>query len=243
MKALHESEPRHLLLHHKMKESFTQTYLTILSIIQAVALADLATLVAGEYKHFTIVHWLLVLLTFFVLISIWNVYMIQSTVWDWIPDFRDAAIPFIFGALELFLNHTIILSMSLWLVGLAGIGIMGALGTWYMDLRARKEGENDELLSYLRSHHLLFALYYTGGSILLLLLGFLSYVAGLSADVGVQGSQGAFAVGLLLMVGISLVGSVIISHLYWRKAINYASIGRLPGIEGTQPDGSDKLKH
>src|SRR5437764_120164 len=118
MNSVLEPEPHHRMLHRKLKDSFTPTYLTILSVIQAVALADLATIVATEREHFTVVHWLLVLLTFCVLIIIWNVYTIQSTVWDWIPDVRDAAIPFVTGALELFLNHTITLSLSSWLLGL-----------------------------------------------------------------------------------------------------------------------------
>ena len=91
-------------------------YQTILSIIQGVALADLAAVVAAKYAQFTVVQWLMVLTTFFMIIVVFNVYSIQSAVWDWIPDIRDASIPFVFGALELFLNHAIALSMSLWFV-------------------------------------------------------------------------------------------------------------------------------
>src|SRR5213082_948135 len=120
-----EPEPHHRVLNHRLNEAFTPTYLTILSIIQAVALTDLATIVAAEHKQFTVVHWLLALFTFCVLIIVWNVYTIQSTIWHWIPDMRDAAMPFMVGANELFLNHTITLGMSFWLLGLAGIAMMG----------------------------------------------------------------------------------------------------------------------
>src|SRR5215472_2761578 len=145
-----ESEPHHRVLHNRLNEAFTPTYLTILSIIQAVALTDLATIVAAEYRHFTVVHWLLALLTFGVLIMVWNVYTIQGTIWRWIPDVRDVAMPFVVGALELFLNHAITLGMSFWLLGLAGIETMGAMGTWHMHWRARTEAGNDQLLRYLR---------------------------------------------------------------------------------------------
>src|SRR5436305_1924641 len=121
-------EPHHRVLHHRLQDAFTPTYLTILSIIQAVALADLATVITAEHRHFTVVHWLLALFTFCVLIIVWNVYTIQGTIWYWIPDVRDAAMPFVVGALELFINHTITIRMSLWLLGLAGIATMGALG-------------------------------------------------------------------------------------------------------------------
>jgi len=57
-------EPHYRVLHQRLNEAFTPTYLTILSIIQAVALTDLATIVAAEYRQFTVVHWLFALLTF-----------------------------------------------------------------------------------------------------------------------------------------------------------------------------------
>jgi hypothetical protein len=224
-----EPEPHHRVVHRKLKNSFAPSYLTILSVIQAVALADLATIVAARYEQFTIVHWLLVLLTFFVLIIIWNVYTIQSNVWEWIPDVRDAAIPFVTGALELFLNHTITLSFSSWLLGLVGIGIIGALGTWHMDRRARKEPENARLLSLLRPYHRLFALYYIGNAILVLLLALISYTGSIEATDGVQGGRGALAVGIVLLTGAGLSFSVLISHLYWRKAVVYARTGQTPG--------------
>ena len=137
-----EAEPHHRVLHHRLNDAFTPTYLTILSIIQAVALADLSTVVVAEYRQFTVVHWFLALLTFGVLIIVWNVYTIQGTVWRWIPDVRDAAMPFMVGGIELFLNHAITLGISSWLLGLAGITTMGTVGTWYMHWRAREAGNS-----------------------------------------------------------------------------------------------------
>ncbi len=112
MNSKFEPEPHYRELHHRLNDVFTPTYLTILSIIQAVALTDLAVVVAAEYQHFTVVNWLLALLTFSVLIIVWNVYTIQGTLWSWIPDVRDAAMPFVVGGIELFLDHAIIHGMS-----------------------------------------------------------------------------------------------------------------------------------
>ncbi len=131
MRALNEptAEPikHHQVVHGRMKDSFTSMYQTILSIIQGVALADLAMFVVAKYPQFTVVHWLMVLTTFFMFIVVFNVYSIQSAVWDWIPDIRDESIPFVFGALELFVNHAIALSTSLWFLGLAGISYEDAV--------------------------------------------------------------------------------------------------------------------
>jgi hypothetical protein len=219
-----EPEPHHRVLHQRLNDAFTPTYLTILSIIQAVALTDLATVVAAEYRQFTVVNWLLALLTFSVLIIVWNVYTIQGTIWRWIPDVRDAAMPFMVGALELFLNHTITLGISIWLLGLATIAYMGAAGTWYMHWRARMEAGNGKLLHYLRRHHLLFALYYAGGATLMLLLAWVNRVEGWGVA---ERGQEVLAIGTALFVGASLGGAVIISHLYWSKAIVYARTGQL----------------
>src|SRR6266516_4753243 len=228
MNSVLEPESHHHVLHHKLKNAFAPTYLTFLSIIQAVALTDLAGIVSAKYQQFTVVNWLLVLLTFCVLIIVWNAYTIQAGVWEWIPDMRDAAMPFIVGALELFLAHAITLSMSYWLLGLAGIATIGALGAWYMHWRAKKEAENVQLLRLLTRHHLLFALYYTGGAVLLLLLAWTSRVGGFDAAERVQG---VLAVGTALFVGIYLGGAMIISHLYWRKTIGYArTTGKLPSL-------------
>ena len=220
----------HKVVHGRMKELFTSMYQTILSIIQGVALADLAMVVVAKYSQFTIVHWLMVLTTFFLLIVVFNVYSIQSAVWDWIPDLRDESIPFVFGALELFLNHTIPLSMSLWFLGLAAISTLGALGTVHMVWRAHEENENEELLGLLKDHHRLFFLYYVGAAALALLFAYICYAAHIQASDEVQGMRGMLTLGLVLIIAIGLDCSALVSNSYWRKAVLYARTGRVPKL-------------
>jgi hypothetical protein len=234
MRALNEptAEPikHHKVVHGRMKDSFTSMYQTILSIIQGVALADLAMVVVAKYPQFTIVHWLMVLTTFFLFIVVFNVYSIQSAVWDWIPDIRDESLPFVFGALELFLNHTISLSMSLWFLGLAGISTLGALGTAHMVWRAHEESENEMLLGLLKDHHRLFFLYYVGAAALALLFAYICYAANIQASDGVQGMRGMLTLGLVLFIAIGLDSSALVSNRYWRKAVLYARTGRVPKL-------------
>ena len=218
----------HKVVHGRMKDSFTSVYETILSIIQGVALADLAAIVAAKYAQFTVVDWLMVLTTFCMIIVVFNVYSIQNAVWDWIPDIRDASLPFVFGALELFVNHTIAQSMSLWFIGLAAISALGALGTVHMVRRAREESENEELLGLLKDHHRLFFLYYVGAAALALLFASICYAADFQASGRVQGMRGLLAVGLVLLIALSLHGSALVSNRYWRKAVTYARTGQVP---------------
>jgi hypothetical protein len=232
MRALNEPTAEHIkhhkVVHGRMKNSFTSMYQTVLSIIQGVALADLAAFVAAKYPQFNVVHWLMVLTTFSLFIVVFNVYSIQDAVWDWIPDVRDASLPFVFGALELFVNHTIAQSMSLWFIGLAAISALGAVGTVHLVWRAHEESENEELLGLLKDHHHLFLLYYVGAAAIALLFAYICYAADLQASDGVQGMRGMLACGLVLLIALSLHGSALVSNRYWRKAVTYARTGRVP---------------
>ena len=230
MQSVLEPEPHHQVLHHRLKDSFAPTYLTALSVIQGVALADLGSVVVAGYQQFTIVQWLLVVFTFLVLIIIWNQYAMQSSAVHWVPDFRDAAFPFMFGALELMLNHTIRLNLSAWLVVLAVLMSWGALVTWYSVLRAKEEDENAQLLSLLNRETRLGMLYTLGISLLFLLLAIVSRVGSLEATDGVQTGRGILALGIVLLAGAGLCAYVLFNIQARSQMVAYARTGRIPGI-------------
>jgi hypothetical protein len=216
-----EAEPRHRLVHRRLKQSYGPTYLTILSIIQGVALGDLASVVASGHYHFSLVQWLLTLNAFGVLIIVWNVFSVQSVLWNWIPDVRDGAVPFVVGALELFLNQAVAVSLSTWLFALAMIGIAGAAGTWHIRWRSSHEPENLELLDWLDGHIYVYAGYLLASSVLLLVLAWMSSAIGLDA-AELSGIRGALALGIAFLTTVLLAGSLGIFHLLWRKAVDYA---------------------
>jgi hypothetical protein len=222
-----EPQPHHHVLHHKMKDSFTPSCLTVLSVIQGVALADLASVVVAGYKQFTLVQWLLVVLAFAILIIMWDAYMQQSTVWEWVPDIRDAAIPFVFGALELFLNHTISLSLSAWPFAFALLSGMGALANWHVRRRASKEAENAKMLSLLGRRTNLIVLY-VGWSVVLLGLSVASRVGSLEASEGLQGVRGVLSLALVLLVagGFGTFRPIVIRS--WSRVVTYSRTGEVP---------------
>jgi hypothetical protein len=205
-----------------MKASYGPTYLTILSVIQAVAMGDLAQVVAGSYHHFTLVQWILTLNTLGVLIIIWNAYSVQSTLWGWIPDVRDSAVPFLVGALELYLNHTIIVSLSAWLVAVSLVGVAGAVGTVYTFQRASRESEHRELLSWLDMHIRMYIMYLIAGGSVLVALAWMSSDERLYALVQSVDVAGGLALGVALVSSLALGGGVYVLHLLWREAIRYA---------------------
>ncbi len=214
--------PRHEIIRRRLKQSYGPTYLTVLSMIQGVALGDLASVVASGHQRFTLVQWALTLNTFGVLIIVWNVFNVQSALWIWIPDVRDGAVPFVVGALELYLNQAITMSQSTWLFALALIGITGAVGTWHIWWRSSHERENFELLDRLHGHIRMYACYLLVGSALALALAWTCATTGLDSAAGAPGLGGSVALGLACLTTASLFGSLYIFHLLWREAITYA---------------------
>jgi hypothetical protein len=227
MQSIREPEPHHRILHHKLKESFAPIYMTALSVIQGVALADLASLAVSGYKQFTLVQWLLVVVSFGTLVTIWNQYINISMLWNWVPDLRDAFFPFAFGALELLLNHTILLSLSAWLLVLALLASAGAFVTWYGSWRAKEEEENTRLLSLLNRGLGLGIRFTLGLSVLLLLLAALSRVGGLEATDGLQTERGVLALIVVILVGASLGAYIFMGMRVWNQMIAYARTGRM----------------
>jgi len=194
-------------------------------------MGDLAQVVAASYQDFTLVQWALTFNTFGVLIITWNVFSVQSALWGWIPDVRDSAVPFVVGALELFLNHSIVVSLSAWLVAVSLIAIAGALGTLHISWRARGEVEHRELLSWLSAHMRLYIAYLICGGGVLLALAWICSGDHLNALVMSDDFAGKLGLGVAFFSTLALVGSVSLFHLLWRQAILYAQADQKGGEE------------
>ena len=216
------------VVRQRLKDQFTPVYLTALSVIQGVALADGAVVVGSEYQRFTLEHWLLVLVNFVVLITVWNLYMMHITLWNWLPDLRDAVALFVVGALELLLNHSIYLSLSLWLFALAALASMALFSIWYVRWRGKEEDENTRLLSLLGRHHHWFGLYCLAVTALQFLLALASRLGHPEASDGLQGGRGLLSLALVLLAAGCQVGFNIISIREWRYVASYARTGHLP---------------
>lgn len=222
------NEPKHPELYHRLKNSFGPTYLTVLSVIQGVALSNLAAVVTDRYAHFTLVNWLLVLMTFCVLVVTSYVYTLQSVMWDWIPDLRDWAIPFVVGALELFLARTLATSLAAWLLGLAAFAFLGALATEYIGWRAEDDPDNADLLEILTAHHQRFAGFLAADGALLLVLGLISHVTGADAVRWGHDVRSLLVLCIVIITAASFGGALYLAHTYLRKAVAYAHHGDLP---------------
>ncbi len=228
MEAKQEREPDHARLHRQLRGAFAVTYLTMLSIIQGVALADLAGVVAGGYDHFSPIQWLMVPMTFFTIITVWNHFMADSISMEWIPSFSDAVLPFAFGAVEITVNHTLLLGLPAWLLGVAAAAALEVVGTRFMDRKASQETQDKQLLRLFKSRVDGYIRHGLVGLVLFACLAALSWRAHVEVRGTITGTRAAIAVGILAIVFVWGGVAVLNAIQYWRDVVGYARSGRLP---------------
>jgi hypothetical protein len=212
------SEQGQLLSH--IKDSFTSIYLTVLSIVQGVALTSLAVVVADGYSEFTPVQWALVVLTFLILIIVWNHVTTDAMTWTWIPDFRDSAIPFLLGAFALYQTFAIVAGLGPWLFGMVVGATCAVVEFFHVGRQVRLGAPNAEMLSLFRRRGLADLLQGIVGIGVFLALGV--------AIVTIGDSWSVLPWVAVLITGLWLGAYVLRTTLYWRALVALARSGRLP---------------
>src|SRR5690349_4698637 len=96
-----EEQQGRLELLQRLKSATLSSTFTLLSIIQGVALADLAGVVAANYSRFALAQWVLAATTFLLLIAAWNQITMDTLAWVQLPNMQGYVIPFIVGGFEL----------------------------------------------------------------------------------------------------------------------------------------------
>jgi hypothetical protein len=231
MKEPAEQPDVHGPLLSRIKGSFTPIYLTILSIIQAVALGELAKVVADGYPEFTTVQWSLVLLTFLILIIIWSHVTTDAMSWVWIPDLRDSVIPFLLGAFELYQAHAIVVGLSPWLFGMVAGAALAVLEFFHVGRQVRLEADDAEALRLFRRRTWSDLLQGVGGMVLFFAMGMATIATGVTGTAN-EPSLGVFGAALpwvaVLLTGLWLGAYLLRTMLYWRALVALARSGRLP---------------
>lgn len=90
----------HLTAVRRIEDSFRDVYLTLVSIIQGVALAFLVQVVGADYRSISIDKAGRITAIFLVIVVVWQEYAVGSTMYAWIPTSVDAFVPFLLGAGE-----------------------------------------------------------------------------------------------------------------------------------------------
>jgi Na+/pantothenate symporter len=215
----------------RIKGSFTPIYLTILSIVQAVALGELAKVVADGYPEFTPVQWSLVLLTFLILIIIWSHVTTDAMSWVWIPDLRDSVIPFLLGAFELYQAHAIVVGLGPWLFGMGAGATLAVLEFFHVGRQVRLEADDAEALRLFRRRSWSDLLQGVGGIVLFFALGLATVATGVAGTADqplLHAFEAALPWAALFLTGLWLGVYLLRTTLYWRALVTLARSGRLP---------------
>lgn len=214
----------HYALLQRLRSSYASASLTILSIIQGVALAALGAAVVADAARLTAAQWLLAIVTFVALIVVWTQVSIDTMAWVMIPDFPLTFVPFSVGALELLLVAAITINMALWLFGAAVLIAFSSVGLMQVARRARQEPENAPLFARLRGLRHAMHVYNLAGVVLYVLLGAGSLVGWFSLDAALgERTAGSTLAGAL--AGLWEAGWLLLSHTYWRTIVTYARTG------------------
>ncbi|MEO7002518.1 MAG: hypothetical protein ABI068_11880 [Ktedonobacterales bacterium] len=219
--AMGDGEDRRDLL-RRLKESATTTSLTLMSIVQGVALADLAGVVASGYTHFSATQWLLVFPTFLLLIAAWNQVTMDTLAWVQVPDMFYAIIPFIVGAFELFINHAIQRNEQAWLIGVAIMVTLSTLAIGLTNRSAAFHAENTSLFAYLAPLRKSGKRYNLVGTVVLLLLALMSALGGFAEVDRRITMPGAANFVSGVVVALFLLEFIRRHLLYWHVVVAYA---------------------
>lgn len=136
------------LIRERVKEHFPTVLLTLLSIVQALALELLwAHIHEVDYLYesswVAMLSWVQISATLIGLILVWVIYASNVMRFRWVPTTGDSVIPFAIGLLEFLLVETLGLeNLGMWLLYLAMVFIVMNIVAHITFRKARLDGDN-----------------------------------------------------------------------------------------------------
>lgn len=212
----HANPADHPSLARSMSDNFTGVYLTMLSIIQGVALTDLANITFSNHAAFALVNWIQVATMLWSIIYIWNHFMGDALMTHWIPDIVDAALLFGTGVLELVANHAIVWGVTAWLATMAIMLFAWSGGMFYIRAQEERVVQDPILMDMLRWRTRPVLFQTLGGGVV---LGALTIATHFESAIGI----GAVAIAVVVSIVIGTFSS-----LFWRAVRHYAYTGEAP---------------
>ena len=140
-------------IRNRAKEHLPTVLLTLLSIVQALALELLWSHVREasyllELSLLAVISWAQIAASLIGIVLIWFIYVGNVVRFRWVPTTSDSVYPFLIGLLEFMLVETLGREdVGMWFICLA---LIFALMTWVTHItmrRARLDGENDAFFS------------------------------------------------------------------------------------------------
>jgi hypothetical protein len=199
------------------KDLFPTVYLTLISIIQALALETLwSDLVQLDHiwtwNITAVIGWLQIGAVFELIFIVWLTYAHTIMQVRWVVSVRDSMIPFALGLVEFALAALIHPDkVHMWCYTLALGSVIGTWASIATRRAARSESDNADLIRALglsrpvQEHRLYIA------------AGALGLLAGLL--VGWHGGSGWVALSVVALVNLGLIVLIVMEAAFWRRSI------------------------
>ncbi len=208
------------VMRDRAKEHFPTVLLTLLSIVQALALELLwshlrATDYLFEPSWISAISWMQIFATFLSLVLIWVVYANNAMLFRWVPVTSDSVYPFLIGLIEFMLIETLGPDeIGLWFMFMALIfGIMIWVAHAHMR-RARQDIDNEAFFSSYEPAKLR-DFYPQITIVCALVLGGIYLL--------ISGNQGLLAMFALLAVNSTLGWQFYLAALFWKSTVTDVS--------------------
>ncbi len=196
------------MLYQRIKEQNTAAYLTIMSIIQGVALSFFTFIVVNQYQEFTITVWLLVVCTFLILILTWFEYIIDISIFVWLHGLLDSIIPFSLFIAEIMLIYTMSATNGYWYFSMSVFCLVALFAFINMYYKASHEVENNGLIEWLGK--------WKGATLLYLIISLVLFII-LWKFWSVERAPYISSFTLFLIIVFA-----VREKLYWAKVLQYA---------------------
>ncbi|MEM7358163.1 MAG: hypothetical protein AAF431_03585 [Pseudomonadota bacterium] len=204
------------LIRNRAKEHFPSVLLTLLSIVQALALELLwehvqesSYLMQWSWQSF--INWLQIATTLFGIILIWVAYASNALRFRWVPSTLDSVYPFIIGLLEFTQIAALGPGMvGQWTVLMAAMYGLMVLVSHFTMRRARHSGDNGTFFE--ESQPAVLRDFYPNIAIVIALTLSGSYV-------WASGHDGVFSTILILAGLCLLVSQYYLSAMFWNSSI------------------------
>ena len=218
-------------IRNRTKEYFPTVLLTLLSIVQAIALELLWGKVVSieslySLSSIAILGWIQISATLLGIVLIWLVYAGNVMRFRWVPNLADSTYPFLVGILEFWLVENIGQGkLGFWFIAMgATFGLM----TWVSQITMRKsrfDADNAEFFDYRTPATVKDFMPQIGLVILLVACG--SYLSYYPPVLWLQGV-------LLILILLFLASQCISTARYWEESLQESSPSERT-VDNTEP--------
>lgn len=133
----------------RAENTFGTVYLTLISIVQGVALGFLAQATAGSYDTLGIDRIGRTVGAILIIIAVWQEYMVKATAFSWVPTILDTIFPFLLGVGEFLLAAAILKPLAHYLLLVCvfyGVGAFACLNYYVQAGRSTSQVSRDSRL-------------------------------------------------------------------------------------------------